>query len=146
MQEISLETSLSHLVVRAFREVNRLHSRALSEHGISAEQVHVLTVLWHHGAMTTGDLQRAVALSSGTIAGVLSRMEKAGRVTRSSDPGDGRRVLVQAAVGGDERSRIEATLQRAERAIFGHLDQRTKGALRETLLQVEDTARSAAEL
>jgi DNA-binding MarR family transcriptional regulator len=47
------------------------------------------------GAMTPGRLAQLTGLSTGTITGVVDRLEKAGYVRRERDPDDRRRVLLQ---------------------------------------------------
>ena len=46
-----LRGSLGYALVRAFRAVNRASNRTLRPHGLSAEQAHILLVLWLEGAM-----------------------------------------------------------------------------------------------
>lgn len=46
------------------------------------------------GAMTPGRLAELTGLSTGTITGVLDRLENAGFIRRERDPGDRRRVLL----------------------------------------------------
>src|SRR6266481_2389479 len=90
MQDDRLDNALGYALVRAFRHVNRAHNRALLPFELSAEQAHILLVLWLTGPMKIGDLQRSLVLSSGTLTGAIDRMEKAGLVRRVPDPDDGR--------------------------------------------------------
>jgi DNA-binding MarR family transcriptional regulator len=46
------------------------------------------------GAMTPGRLAELTGLSTGTITGLIDRLEKAGYVRRERDPNDRRRVLL----------------------------------------------------
>lgn len=47
------------------------------------------------GAMTPGRLATLTGLSTGSVTGVLDRLEQAGFVHRERDPGDRRRVLLR---------------------------------------------------
>jgi MarR family transcriptional regulator, organic hydroperoxide resistance regulator len=119
MQDERLRASLGYAVVRMFRQVNRAHSRALARYELSAEQAHVLLILWLEGPMKVGELQRLLMLSSGTLTGALDRMERAGLVRRVADPDD-RRALRIEPVRVDPRRRrsIEATLEETEARCF----------------------------
>jgi DNA-binding MarR family transcriptional regulator len=121
MQDDRLGQSLANGVVRLFRLVNRAHNRALKPLGLSAEQAHVLSVLWVEGPMTIGRLQRLLALSSATLTGAIDRMEKSGLVRRVASPDDGRAWLIEPALGARERRRIEETIEAEERRCFAAL-------------------------
>jgi DNA-binding MarR family transcriptional regulator len=117
-----LRRSLGYALVRAFRAVNRASNRALRPHGLSAEQAHILLVLWLEGAMRMSELQRIVMLSSGTLTGAIDRMERAGLVRRVPDPDDGRAWRVEPAAGeAAPRRTVEATLERIEGDCFAAL-------------------------
>ena len=134
MQDERLRASLGNALVRLFRLVNRVHNRALAEHGVSAEQAHILTVLWLLGPMTMGALQRHVALSSGTLTGAIDRMEAQRMVRRSPSPDDGRAYLLEALVAGKARTKIEDTLDATEVDVWGGLT----AAERKELLRLLD--------
>jgi DNA-binding MarR family transcriptional regulator len=130
MQDERIAESLGHALVRAFRRVNRAHNRALKPLGLTAEQAHVLMVLWSEGRLKIGDLQRTLMLSSGTLTGAVDRMEEAGLVRRVPDPADGRASFVEPAhVDARKRKKIEQTLQETEEEAFATLDDKDRRAL-----------------
>jgi DNA-binding MarR family transcriptional regulator len=53
--------------------------------------------------MTPGQLAEASGLTSGTVTGVIDRLEKAKLVRRERDDGDRRKVLVVLAPGAVDR-------------------------------------------
>jgi DNA-binding MarR family transcriptional regulator len=117
-----LRRSLGYALVRAFRAVNRAGNRALKPHGLSAEQAHILLVLWLEGPMRMTDLQRIVMLSSGTLTGAIDRMEKAGLVRRAPDAEDRRAWRVEPlSAEGPTRRTVEATLETIEEDCFAAL-------------------------
>jgi MarR family transcriptional regulator, organic hydroperoxide resistance regulator len=132
---LTTSTSLGHALVRAFRRVNRAHNRALKSLGLTAEQAHVLVVLWGEGPMKIGDLQRVVMLSSGTLTGSLDRMEKAGLLRRRPDPADGRAFIVEAA-DHKQRRAIEKTVIDTERATFAPLTAHERSELHRLLEKI----------
>src|SRR5262245_20445679 len=96
MQDTRFDASIPHAVVRLFREQNRMHGRAMAPFGLSAEQAHLLTLLWTRGPMSMTSLGREAALSSGTLTSAVDRMVTAGLVRRADDPNDKRSVTVAA--------------------------------------------------
>lgn len=131
MQDDRLDKALGYALVRAFRHVNRAHNRALMPFELSAEQAHILLVLWlTKGPMKIGDLQRSLVLSSGTLTGAIDRMEKSGLVRRVADPDDGRAWRIEpAAMNARRRKAIEDTLERTEDETFAPLDAKEKREL-----------------
>jgi DNA-binding MarR family transcriptional regulator len=65
-----------------------------------------MTLLDVHGPLTPGRLAELTGLRTGTVTGVLDRLEKAGFVRRDRDPHDRRKVIVTpVAEAVDERLR-----------------------------------------
>ncbi len=132
-----LRTSLAHAVARLFRTSNRAYARALRPLGVSAEQAHVLAVLWLDGAATMGELMDRLALSSGTLTGAIDRMEALGLVRRVVDAGDRRAVRVQAAPWPKaRRERLLDTLMATEADLFEPLSAREREQLGRLLARV----------
>jgi len=141
MQDDKLRASLGNATVRLFRLVNRVHNRALDAHGLSAEQAHILSVLWTAGPTTMGQLQRQVALSSGTLTGAIDRMEAQGLVRRAPSAEDHRAFVLEPRVAPKRRAQIEAALDDTERRVWSGLT----AAERKALLRLMDKAITALE-
>jgi len=140
MQDKRLERSIGYSLVRVFRQVNRATNRALRRFGLSAEQAHILVVLWLEGPLKIGELQRLLMLSSPTLTGAIDRMERAGLVRRVDHPEDGRAWRVEPT-GVDARTRraIEAALSEIEVECFGALRQSERRELRRLLEKVSES-------
>jgi len=141
MQGNRLDASLANAVVRLFRLVNRVHNRGLQPTGLSAEQAHLLTVLWFRGPMTMGQLQRQLALSSATLTGAIDRMEAQGLVRRVPSPGDKRAFVLEPKTTAKKRAHIEAILDDGEATCFGML----AASERKQLLTLIDKCATALE-
>ena len=89
-----------HTTVRAFDAVYR---ELLGEHGLSYPQYIALMAVAEHGPLTVSRLGEHLRLDSGTLSPLLKRMEAAGLVGRTRDPGDERRVLIALTDAGRER-------------------------------------------
>jgi DNA-binding MarR family transcriptional regulator len=64
--------------------------------GINRTDARCVDLIDRAGRMTAGQLATAAHLTSGAVTAVLDRLEAAGLVRRVRDPGDRRRVLVEA--------------------------------------------------
>ena len=71
--------------------------------GLGASDSQFLTLLQSRGPMTPGQLAAATGLTSGTVTGVIDRLEKADLVGRERDLVDRRKVLVVPVLDAAER-------------------------------------------
>lgn len=62
--------------------------------GLGASDAQFMTLLEVHGPLTPGQLADLTGLRTGTVTGVLDRLEGAGFVRRERDPHDRRKVIV----------------------------------------------------
>ena len=62
--------------------------------GLGASDGQFMTLLNVHGPLTPGELARHTGMTTGTVTGVLDRLERAGLVERRRDTADRRRVVV----------------------------------------------------
>jgi MarR family transcriptional regulator, organic hydroperoxide resistance regulator len=140
MQDERVRASLPHAVVRAFRVVNRASNRAFDPLGLSAEQAHVLSVLWTLGPMTIGALQRELALSSPTLTGAIDRMEAIGLVRRVPSPDDRRAVLLEPTpLAAKKRKKIFETIDQLEQSCADMLTATERKELLRLLEKITDT-------
>ena len=62
--------------------------------GLGPSDAQFMTLLEVHGPLTPGQLAELTGLRTGTVTGVLDRLENAGFVRRERDPHDRRKVIV----------------------------------------------------
>ncbi len=87
---------LRHLILSGER-FRQLKARQLQ---LGPSDVVALGHLYHCGPITPKDLANALDMTSGTLTALLNRVEKAGFLTRSNNPGDRRSLLINATPAG----------------------------------------------
>lgn len=72
-----------------------LHNHAVAQRvGLGASDSQLISLLNLHGPLTPGRLADMTGLTTGTVTGVIDRLERAGFVRRERDTTDRRKVLV----------------------------------------------------
>ncbi|HDU5652548.1 MarR family transcriptional regulator [Rosenbergiella epipactidis] len=74
--------------------MNRLHKPFLDPLGLTFPQYLVMLELFNGTPRTVGDIGNKLGMDTGTITPILKRLEAAGRITRTRDRADERRVLI----------------------------------------------------
>ena len=92
--------NLPRLLLQAREAVMAPTRPSLREHALSDQQWRVLCVLGEHGAVETGRVAREAFILGPSLTGVLARMERDDLITRSRDPEDQRRTVVEATAHG----------------------------------------------
>lgn len=82
-----LRVMSTHAVVRSQLIAERLT--------INVTDLESLEVLAREGRMTAGRLAELIGLTTGAVTGLVDRLVRAGYVTRSPDPEDRRKVLIE---------------------------------------------------
>src|SRR5215217_4116490 len=77
--------------------------------GMSLTDLQCITILTSTGPITAGRLAEEMGLTTGSVTGVIDRMERAGYVRREKDPDDARRLIVRP---------VSETLERAGAGFF----------------------------
>lgn len=102
------------------RLVQERLSIALGELGLTFAEAIAMVRLWQSptGALAQSELIEQLILSRASGSLVLSDLEEAGFITRSKDPRDARRLLVNLTAGGRE---IEQSVHAAFEQLESHL-------------------------
>jgi DNA-binding MarR family transcriptional regulator len=127
-------------VGKLFRQMARVHGRAVKPFEVSAVQANILSVLWLEGPLTIGELQAALALGSSTLTGAVDRMEKAGLVKRTAVAGDRRAWRLEpAAWPQKKKDALLVTLDATEKACFAELSAQERRELARLLGKAIDS-------
>ena len=72
-----------------------LHNQVVASRlGLGPSDSQFMNLLNLHGPLAPGRFAELTGLTTGTVTGVIDRLERAGYVRRERDPGDRRKVLV----------------------------------------------------
>ncbi|QRN93249.1 MarR family transcriptional regulator [Archangium violaceum] len=93
-------TQLSFALYCAANRMVRLHKPFLEPLGLTFPQYLATLELLDGAPLSVGALGARLDMDTGTITPLLKRLEVAGIVTRTRDPADERRVLVDLTPGG----------------------------------------------
>jgi DNA-binding MarR family transcriptional regulator len=88
------ETRIQQDFVRAIAGIVLFNHQVSERLGLGPSDSQFLTLLQQRGSLTPGELAKATGLGSGTVTGVIDRLERAGLARRDRDPSDRRKVLV----------------------------------------------------
>lgn len=89
-----LELAIQQQMITMIANIVLFNHAASASLGLGASDSQFLTLLQTRGAMTPGQLAEASGLTSGTVTGVIDRLEKVMLVRRERDDSDRRKVLV----------------------------------------------------
>jgi DNA-binding MarR family transcriptional regulator len=90
------EPSRIEMAVRAFIASAILFNHQVAQRlGLGASDGQFMHLLQVHGPLTPGQLAELSGLTTGTVTGVIDRLEGAGFVRRERDSSDRRKVLVK---------------------------------------------------
>ncbi|MEW2352865.1 MarR family transcriptional regulator [Spirillospora sp. NPDC029432] len=98
--------------------------------GLTPADHRALTLIGLHGPMTAGELSHLTGLTPGAVTGLVDRLERAGHVSRTSDPRDRRRALVTATHEVPEDvAAVFAELGRRMAAVVSKYGEREQAAI-----------------
>jgi DNA-binding MarR family transcriptional regulator len=87
----------------ALGELRCVGSERMVKQGVSMTNLHVLSILDHHGTLTMSRLAELLDVSLSNATGLVDRMEERGWVERERDREDRRVVSVRLAEGGRQK-------------------------------------------
>ncbi len=128
----------------AMRELRCMSGDRLRRTEIGFTNVHVLSVLEGHGAMSMGHLAEILDVSLSNASGLIDRLEDRGLVERVRVPDDRRVVLVQTtAEGRAALARADVLKDELLQSILARLDE---PRLARVAAALEDVTASAVEV
>ena len=143
-----IEQIVCRLVRRHSTAVVLFHQAVAERLGIGPTDLKCLDLLRERGTMTSSELAAITGLTTGAVAGIVARLQQAGLLRRESDPQDGRKQILSAAL---ERMRdigqVFFPIRKDTTTLLEGLDTHQLTAVAEFLAQSTDLAyRHAAVL
>lgn len=131
-EQRAIDNMLCFSLYAASRATTQAYRRILKPWGLTYPQYLVLIELWEREPRTVGELGDDLALDSGTLSPLLSRLEKLGHVARTRSTDDARVVSIRLTPQGqalrgelahvtDEIRRCLAVSPAAARALLADL-------------------------
>lgn len=87
---------IQRAVVRLIADAVLFNHAVAQRVGLGASDAQFMTLLQVHGALLPSQLAALTRLTTGTVTGVLDRLERAGLIQRTRDERDRRKVTVSA--------------------------------------------------
>jgi DNA-binding MarR family transcriptional regulator len=97
---LALDQQLCFPLYAAGHLLTRLYRPLLDELGLTYPQYLVMLACWQQAPCAVGDLGRTLYLDTGTLTPLLKRLEEQGLLTRTRDPDDPRRVVIELTDAG----------------------------------------------
>ncbi|MFB9430760.1 MarR family winged helix-turn-helix transcriptional regulator [Streptoalloteichus tenebrarius] len=134
-------------VYREYLSAVVLHGQAVAEAvGMHTTDAYALNVLGVHGALTAGELAERTGLTTGAVTRLIDRLERAGAVRRVRDPGDRRRVIIEAVPREDDPTeKLVAPARRRVAEVFEGYDEEQVRVLFDYFAKAAAALREATE-
>ncbi|MDQ2706740.1 MAG: MarR family winged helix-turn-helix transcriptional regulator [Actinomycetota bacterium] len=100
LARFSRHASLGYQVNLLARLLEQALRRRIAAHGVVPGQFPALLALYEREGRTQTELCHLVRIEQPTMANTLNRMQRDGLISRSPDPADGRRSLVELTARG----------------------------------------------
>jgi DNA-binding MarR family transcriptional regulator len=127
---------------RASRALTGLYRPVLDDLGLTYPQYIAMTVIWHRGTVTVGDLGTALDLDSGTLSPLLKRLESHGLIHRRRGRSDERTVWITPTPKGTElRTKVHDIPERLACAL--NLDRAEFEQFLQLMSRIRDSATAA---
>jgi DNA-binding MarR family transcriptional regulator len=125
------------LVWRLDHGLRSRSKRMEQELGVTGPQRFTVRMLGAEGPLSAGELAEHLELHPSTLTGVRERLVRAGLVTRSIDPGDGRRAVLALTEAGRRVDRRQAgTVEAAVREVLRQTSAGDRAAARRVLERI----------
>ncbi|MFD1150167.1 MarR family winged helix-turn-helix transcriptional regulator [Saccharothrix hoggarensis] len=115
---------VSFAIFRVARLHRLLAAQLLRQAGLHPGQELVMMHLWDRGPQRQADLCAVLGSDSPTMTRTVQRLERAGFVRRSPDPGDGRATIVEPTAASQAlRQDVERMWRALEEATLDDMDE-----------------------
>ena len=97
---LKLDNQLCFSLYSTQLAMNKVYRKLLKPLQLTYPQYLVMLVLWEQDRQTVSDIGERLSLDSATLTPLLKRLEEQGLITRTRDPEDQRRVVIELTDAG----------------------------------------------
>ncbi|MEU4197241.1 MarR family transcriptional regulator [Kribbella sp. NPDC026611] len=137
-----LTGEIQQRMIRFIAEVVLYNHAVSAKVGLGASDSQFMTLLQAYGPLTPRQLSERTGLTSGTVTGVIDRLESHGFVTRRPDASDRRKVVITPSFEAIQETFVPLYAEQAER-MQGVLASRSDDELRTILAFLTDSVAEA---
>lgn len=105
-----LNDQLCFAVYSAGLAMNKLYRRLLKDLDLTYSQYLVMLVLWEKDRVNISEVGERLLLDSGTLTGLLRRMESSGLLKRERAPEDERQVIISLTPKGRDLRKLAVSI------------------------------------
>lgn len=129
--------SIGYLVRHAHRAFDRVLSAELAPLDVLTGQWSALRVLWHEDGISQVELATRMRIEKASLTALLVAMENFDLITRSSDPQDGRKLIIKLTAKGRRiKGRLVPIAESVNTVATRGLSQQELATLRDLLLRL----------
>ncbi|MFI5728658.1 MarR family winged helix-turn-helix transcriptional regulator [Kribbella sp. NPDC051587] len=133
-----LAAGIQQQMIRFIADVILFNHSVSAKLGLGASDSQFMTLLQTHGPLSPRQLAEFSGLTSGTVTGVIDRLEAHGFVTRAADPSDRRKVVVTPSLEAIQETFMPLYAEQGSR-MQSVLASRTNDELRTILAFLSDS-------
>jgi DNA-binding MarR family transcriptional regulator len=123
-----LAGEIQQRMIRFIAEVVLYNHAVSAKVGLGASDSQFMTLLQAYGPLTPRQLAERTGLTSGTVTGVIDRLESHGFITREADPDDRRKVVVTPSLEAIQEKLVPLYAEQGAR-MYGVLASRSVAEL-----------------
>ena len=140
---LRLKNQLCFPLYAAAKEVTRLYRSFLDPLGLTYTQYIAMMVMWEHKQLNVTDIGEYLYLDSGTMTGVLKKLEEKELVTRTAAKEDKRIHIITLTTAGEELQEAALAVPQ-QMSCLVRLGEEEAGALYDQLYRLLDILRASA--
>jgi len=132
--EENQRSQIDHLLFQVLRSIYHYERKIITEHGLDFDQIYVLQYLRRHPDTRFTEITEEIVLPKFTASRLISRLVKAGFISRKQDQEDRRNFFLHLEEKGEQ------VIQAIETASFSRISANIQGYTPDQIKELFDAA------